>query len=236
MNRAALEGNYGQNCKTVPDDPYLQARVNMVETQIRKRGVQDLGVLRAMTTVPRHEFVAELYRNAAYADEPLAIGGGQTISQPYIVAAMTEALGLRGSEKVLDIGTGSGYQAAVLSLLSREVYSVEYRPDLANCAAQRLQRLGFTNVHVHCGDGSLGFPEFAPYDAILVAASAPNVPTPLLQQLGDQGRLIAPVGTEDRQELLLVTRRGSGYSAEHREGCRFVPLLGRFGWKDHENL
>ena len=231
-----LEGNYSQNCKTVPDDPYLQARVNMVETQIRKRGVQDPGVLRAMTTVPRHEFVAEPYRYAAYADEPLAIGGGQTISQPYIVAAMTEALGLRGSEKVLDIGTGSGYQAAVLSLLSRQVYSVEYRPDLANCAAQRLQRLGFTNVHVHCGDGSLGLPEFAPYDAILVAASAPNVPIPLLQQLGDQGRLIAPVGTEDRQELLLVTRRGSEYSAEHREGCRFVPLLGRFGWKDHENL
>jgi protein-L-isoaspartate(D-aspartate) O-methyltransferase len=218
------------------DDPYLPLRAEMVKTQIQKRGVSDPGVLRTMLTVPRHEFVAEQYRGGAYSDEPLGIGEGQTISQPYIVAVMTEALGLRGSEKVLDIGTGCGYQAAVLSLLSREVYSVEYRPELARSAAERLQRLGFTNVHVHCGDGSLGLQEFAPYDAILVAASAPSVPPPLLQQLDDQGRLIAPVGAEDHQELLLVTRQGNGYAAEHREGCRFVPLLGRFGWKDREGL
>ncbi|MGB7438235.1 MAG: protein-L-isoaspartate(D-aspartate) O-methyltransferase [Candidatus Acidiferrum sp.] len=214
----------------------MPARIEMVETQIRKRGIKDVGVLRAMTVVPRHEFVPEQHRSEAYSDEPLGIGGGQTISQPYIVAAMTEALGLTGSEEVLDIGTGCGYQAAVLSVLCREVYSIEYRPELARSAAERLERLGFANVHVHCGDGSLGLKESAPYDAILVAASAPSVPTPLLEQLGDQGRLIAPIGAEDHQELVLVTRHGSEYSAEHREGCRFVPLLGRFGWKEREGL
>ena len=219
-----------------PDDPYLPLRAEMVKTQIQKRRVTDPGVLRAMLTVPRHEFVTEQYRGLAYSDEPLGIGEGQTISQPYIVAAMTEALELRGSQKVLDIGTGCGYQAAVLSLLSREVYSVEYRSELARSAAERLQRLGFTNVHVRCGDGSLGLQEFAPYDAILVAASAPSVPVPLLEQLNDNGRLIAPVGAEDHQELLLVSRRGNEYAAQHREGCRFVPLLGRFGWKDREGL
>jgi protein-L-isoaspartate(D-aspartate) O-methyltransferase len=222
--------------KVVSDDAYLTLRAEMVEAQIQKRGVRDTRVLQAMLAVPRHEFVPEQYRGMAYSDEPLGIGEGQTISQPYIVAAMTEALGLQGSEKVLDIGTGSGYQAAVLSLLSREVYSIEYRPELARSAAARLQRLGFSNVHVHCGDGSLGLKEFAPYNAILVAASAPKVPQPLLEQLSDQGRLIAPIGAEDHQELLLVTRRGNEYAAERREGCRFVPLLGRFGWKDRERL
>jgi protein-L-isoaspartate(D-aspartate) O-methyltransferase len=217
------------------DDPYLPLRAEMVETQIQKRGVRDPRVLQAMLIVPRHEFVTGQYRSLAYSDEPLGIGEGQTISQPYIVAAMTQALELRGTEKVLDIGTGSGYQAAVLSLLANEVYGVEYRPELARSAAERLQRLGYTNVHIHCGDGSLGLKESAPFDAILVAASAPSVPAPLLEQLREPGgRLIAPVGTEDHQELLLITRRGNEYSTERREGCRFVPLLGRFGWKDRE--
>jgi protein-L-isoaspartate(D-aspartate) O-methyltransferase len=220
----------------VSDDPYLELRAEMVETQVRKRGVKDLGVLHALGAVPRHQFVPEQCKGFAYTDEPLAIGEGQTISQPYIVAAMTEALGLTGSERVLDIGTGSGYQSAVLSLLSREVYSVELRPELARAAAERLQRLGFANVDVYCGDGSLGLKEFAPYDAILVAAAAPNVPEPLLEQLNDGGRLIAPVGAEDHQQLTLVTRRGSEYATERREGCRFVPLLGRYGWKDWELL
>jgi protein-L-isoaspartate(D-aspartate) O-methyltransferase len=214
----------------------MELRAEMVETQLRKRGVRDAGVLRAMATVPRHEFVPEPYKNVAYADEPLAIGEGQTISQPYIVAAMTEALRLTGSEKVLDIGTGCGYQSAVLSLLSREVYSVELRPELARSAAERLGRLGFSNVHVHCGDGSLGLKEFAPFDAILIAAAAPHVPAPLLEQMASGGRLIAPVGGEDRQELVLVTRGGSEYTTEHREGCRFVPLRGHYGWKDWELL
>lgn len=220
----------------VSDDPYVELRSEMVETQLQGRGVKDSGVLRAMMTVPRHEFVPEHSRNLAYSDEPVGIGGGQTISQPYIVAAMTEALRLTGTERVLEIGTGCGYQAAVLSLLSREVYSVECRSDLARSAAERLQRMGYANVHVHCGDGSLGLKEFAPYDAILVAAAAPAVPEPLLEQLNEGGRLIAPIGGEDHQELVLVTRHGPEYETERGEGCRFVPLLGRYGWKDWDLL
>lgn len=218
--------------QTVVEDSYLEQRAEMVETQLRKRGIHDAAVLRAMTAVPRHEFVPEQARGSAYADEPLAIGSGQTISQPYIVAAMTAALALTGCEKVLEIGTGCGYQAAVLSLLSREVYSIEYRPELARTASERLERLGFANVHVHCGDGTLGLKEFAPYDAILVAAAAPVLPEPLLEQLDEKiGRLIAPIGGEDQQRLLLVRRQGSAYTSEDHERCRFVPLLGRYGWK-----
>ena len=218
------------------DDPYLELRAAMIETQLRKRGVKDECVLRAMATVPRHEFVPAQSRELAYSDEPLAIGGGQTISQPYIVAAMTEALHLRGSERVLEIGTGCGYQAALLSLLSREVYSIECRPELARAAAERLQSLGYLNVHVHCGDGTLGLKEFAPYDAILVAAAAPALPKPLLEQLIEGGRMIAPVGSEEHQELVLVTRHGKEFTSQYREGCRFVPLVGRYGWKDWELL
>ena len=218
--------------KTPPEDSYSDSRKSMVEVQIRRRGVADERVLRAMATVPRHEFVPAQSKDEAYSDEPLPIGGGQTISQPYIVAAMTAALHLTGTERVLDIGTGSGYQAAVLSLLSREVFGVECRSDLARSAAELLQRLGFENAHVHCGDGSLGLKEFAPYDAILVAAAAPSFPQPLLEQLGDGGRIIAPIGMEDHQQLMLVTRRGGSYFMEHREPCRFVPLLGQHGWKN----
>jgi protein-L-isoaspartate(D-aspartate) O-methyltransferase len=217
---------------SVLGDPYLELREAMVETQLRARGIRDERVLRAMAAVPRHEFVPPQSTGLAYSDEPLAIGGGQTISQPYIVAAMTAALQLAGSERVLEIGTGSGYQAAVLSLLSREVFSIEFRPELARSSAARLERLGFQNVHVHCGDGSLGLKELAPYDAILVTAAAPCLPTPLLEQLNEGGRVIAPVGTEEHQQLRLLTRCGSDYTAEHGEGCRFVPLLGRYGWKD----
>lgn len=217
-------------------DPYLEAREAMVENQIRRRGLTDERVLRVMATVPRHEFVPIGAREMAYADEPLGIGGGQTISQPFMVAAMTAALKLEGSEGVLEIGAGCGYQAAVLSLLAREVFSVEVRSDLARLAAERLQRLGYHNVHVHCGDGSVGLKEFAPFDAILVAAAAPAVPEPLLEQLSEGGRFIAPIGGEDHQQLVLITRRGSEYSSERRESCRFVPLLGRYGWKDWEFL
>jgi protein-L-isoaspartate(D-aspartate) O-methyltransferase len=221
---------------TLPQDngsstKFAEERRLMVESQIRKRGVTEERVLRAMATVPRHEFVPANWINQAYADEPLPIGYGQTISQPYIVAAMVAALGLTGSEIVLEIGTGCGYQAAVVSLLAREVHTVELLAELAQSAAERLQRLGYANVHVHCGDGTLGWPSFGPYDAILIAAAAPSIPEPLLQQLAEGGRLIAPVGEEDKQELQLVTRREGRLLVKQCGSCRFVPLMGEHGWR-----
>ena len=202
----------------------------MAESQIRKRGITDERVLQAMVTVPRHEFVPAYWINQAYVDEPLPIGHGQTISQPYIVAAMLASLGLAGTEKVLEIGTGCGYQAAVVSLLAREVHTVEILPDLAQSAAGRLQRLGYPNVHVHAGDGTLGWPDSSPYDAILIAAAAPAIPEPLLQQLAECGRLIAPVGEEDTKELPLVLKREGKLIVRQGGPCRFVPLTGRHGW------
>jgi protein-L-isoaspartate(D-aspartate) O-methyltransferase len=204
-------------------------REEMVEKQIRRRGVTSAAVLEAIRRVPRHEFVLQEDRQAAYDDQPLPIGGGQTISQPYIVASMTAALRLTGAERVLEIGTGCGYQAAVLSHLATEVFTIERHASLANAASQRLPTLGYTNVHVHCGDGSLGLPEFAPYDAILVAAAAPQLPPPLLQQLADGGRLILPVGSGEHQHLELIHRQGSSFVAKALEACRFVPLIGYYG-------
>jgi len=208
---------------------FAEERRLMVENQIRKRGVTDERVLHAMATVPRHEFVPACWIKQAYADEPLPIGFGQTISQPYIVAVMVASLGLTGSETVLEIGAGCGYQAAVVSLIAKEVHSVEILPDLAHSAAERLQRLGYANVHVHCGDGTLGWPANNPYDAILIAAAAPAVPEPLLQQLAESGRLIAPVGEEDKQELQLITRRSGQLLFKPGGPCRFVPLMGQHG-------
>jgi protein-L-isoaspartate(D-aspartate) O-methyltransferase len=213
-------------------DEFESVRRAMVETQLRRRGIIDESVLAAMNTVPRHEFVPADFRNRSYDDSPLPIGEGQTISQPYIVAAMTAALRLTGSERVLEIGTGCGYQAAVLSILAKQVYTVECRSALATAAAQRLSRLGYSNVHVHCGDGTLGMPDFAPFDAILVAAAAPSVPPPLLAQLGEGGRLILPIGDAENQELQIMERRGGAFRTQTLEGCRFVPLVGCHGWKD----
>jgi protein-L-isoaspartate(D-aspartate) O-methyltransferase len=210
---------------------FAEQRRLMVESQIRKRGVSEERVLQAMATVPRHEFVPAFWINQAYADEPLPIGHGQTISQPYIVAAMVASLGLTGSENVLEIGAGCGYQAAVVALMAKEVHAVEILPDLAQSAAERVQRLGYANVHVHTGDGSLGWPESSPYDAILIAAAAPAVPEPLLQQLAEGGRLIAPVGEEDKQELQLITKREGKLLVKQAGPCRFVPLLGEHGWR-----
>jgi protein-L-isoaspartate(D-aspartate) O-methyltransferase len=204
----------------------------MVESQLRRRGVTDTAVLSAMDRVPRHEFVPPEFRHRAYEDAPLPIAEGQTISQPYIVAAMTAALHLEGNERVLEVGTGCGYQAAVLACVAKEVFSIEYHADLATAAAVRLDRLGYANVHVHCGDGTRGLPDFAPFDAILVAAAAPAVPMPLLQQLGQNGRVIIPVGDVENQELQLIARTKDAFRTTILEPCRFVPLLGAYGWKE----
>lgn len=221
-------GNFGNDTP----NSFAQARLEMVETQIRRRHVTDSRVLECLERVPRHEFVPAEFRARAYEDAPLPIGEGQTISQPYIVAAMTAALRLQGDERVLEIGTGFGYQAAVLACLAREVFSVEFRAELATEAAERLARLDFKNVHVHCGDGTLGLPEFAPYDAILVAAAAPSVPAPLLAQLAEGGRMIVPVGDVENQDLRLIERSHDTFRTIMLEPCRFVPLLGAHGWKD----
>lgn len=211
---------------------FAAAQKAMVEEQIRRRGVTDEMVLQVMETVPRHEFVPLSLRDCAYQDEPLPIGAGQTVSQPYIVAYMTAALELKGTEKVLEIGTGCGYQAAVLAGLATQVYTVEFQPSLADPARERLERLGYGNVQVFTGDGSAGWPEHAPYDGILVAAAAPQVPHPLLEQLAKGGRLIVPVGNEDEQTLMTVTRRDQEMISKRLGACRFVPLLGRYGWRN----
>ncbi|MGH9741003.1 MAG: protein-L-isoaspartate(D-aspartate) O-methyltransferase [Candidatus Acidiferrum sp.] len=214
------------------EEEFSVQRAEMLEKQLRRRGVADSRVLSAMGAVHREEFVPQELRRRAYEDAPLPIGEGQTISQPYIVAAMTAALHLTGSERVLEIGTGCGYQAAVLSSLADTVFSVESRSGLAAVAASRLERLGYSNVHVHCGDGTLGLTEFAPFDAILVAAAAPAVPEPLRAQLAEGGRLILPVGDAQDQELRYIERQGNSFLTRALEGCRFVPLVGSHGWKE----
>jgi protein-L-isoaspartate(D-aspartate) O-methyltransferase len=205
-------------------------RLEMVAQQLRQRGVRSERVLSAMSVIPRHEFVPVEQSSAAYSDHALSIGYGQTISQPYVVAAMAEALSLQGHERVLEIGCGSGYQAAVLSRLAREVITIEFLPQLAASARERLSRLGFSNVRVEQGDGSLGWPMGAPYDAILVSAGAPQVPSPLLEQLSDGGCLILPVGTTTEQNLIRVFKRGKNIVQESLFTCRFVLLYGRHGW------
>jgi protein-L-isoaspartate(D-aspartate) O-methyltransferase len=213
-------------------EEFGQQRIAMVEKQLRRRGISDTRVLAAMGEIPREHFVPTEFRARAYDDGPLPIGEGQTISQPYIVAAMTAALGLCSAERVLEVGAGCGYQAAVLSLLANAVFAVESRSKLASAVAARLERLGYANVHVHCGDGTLGLPELAPFDAILVSAAAPAVPEPLRWQLTEHGRLILPVGDAENQELQLVVRHGNSFETRALEACRFVPLVGHHGWKE----
>jgi protein-L-isoaspartate(D-aspartate) O-methyltransferase len=206
-------------------------RQEMVERQLRKRGIRDERVLAAMLGVPRHEFVPPELAGEAYTDRPLPIGHEQTISQPFMVAAMTAALELSGGERVLEIGTGSGYQAAVLSLLAREVHTVEMHEDLAIHTAELLRRLGYGNVHMHIGDGTLGWPDAAPFEAIIVTAAAPDIPPPFAAQLAEGGRLIIPVGTPDEQRLLRVEKHGGVLAKRELYHCRFVPLIGQYGWK-----
>jgi protein-L-isoaspartate(D-aspartate) O-methyltransferase len=203
----------------------------MVDEQIVQRGVTDPRVLDAFRTVPRHLFVPEGERDLAYDDRPLPVGFGQTISQPYIVALMTEALQLSGHEKVLEVGTGSGYQAAILALLAREVYSVERIPELASAAAVRLSDLNVHNVTVLCRDGSMGLVEEAPFDAIIVTAAAPHPPQALVDQLAGGGRIVVPCGDRDDQNLLRITRHWDSVTQEDLGLCVFVPLIGRGGWR-----
>lgn len=206
------------------DSTYERERKEMVEYQIRRRGIKDRKVLKAMLKVPRHLFVPEQMKELAYGDEPLPIGEGQTISQPYIVAYMTEVLRLRGQEKVLEVGTGSGYQTAVLAEIVREVYTVELIPELSERARAVLEKLGYRNIHFRVGDGTLGWPEHAPFDAILVSAAPASVPLALVEQLKVGSQMIIPVGT-DFQELVLVTRKETGWDEQKLIGVRFVPLI-----------
>ena len=207
-------------------DRFTLERQKMVETQLRARGIGDERVLRAMERVPRHEFVESRYRYQAYEDHPLPINAGQTVSQPYIVALMLEILRLEPTFKVLEIGTGSGYQTAILAEMCAHVYSVERHPQLASEARETLSRLGFTNVTLRVGDGSQGLPEHAPFDAVVVSAAATQIPKPLFDQLSEGGRMIIPVGPHEVQELQLVRKREGKPLITLLDGCRFVPLIG----------
>ncbi len=208
------------------EEAYTQARERMVQTQIVRRGVKDPLTVAAMKAVPRHRFVPAPLREQAYADHPLPIGLNQTISQPYIVAYMTEALALKGGDKVLEIGTGSGYQAAVLAEIADSVFSIEILKPLADRASEQLSALGYKNVYVRCGDGYQGWPEHAPFDAIIVTAAPDHIPQPLKDQLKIGGRLIIPVGAR-YQELLLITRTGKGFEEKRLLPVRFVPMTGK---------
>jgi len=204
----------------------------MVEVQLRSRGIKDKRVLDAFLRVPRHEFVWPVDAPSAYGDHPMPIGHGQTISQPYMVALMTEKLDLRGDEKVLEIGTGSGYQAAILSLLAREVWTVERIPELHERAKETLERLGFDNVHAVLGDGTLGLPSEAPFDGIIVTAAAPAVPEELVEQLAPGGVAVVPVGDRMLQRLTILRKDEDGrIETEEDVPCVFVPLIGRKGWR-----
>jgi protein-L-isoaspartate(D-aspartate) O-methyltransferase len=211
---------------------FPKARLKMVEEQIIARGIKDPKLIAAMKKVPRHLFVEEALQNQAYSDHPLPIGEKQTISQPYMVALMTEALLLTGKEKVLEIGTGSGYQAAILAELSEKVFSIERIRPLATRARKLLYELGYFNVEIKIFDGTYGWIEESPFDAITVTAGAPHIPQPLIDQLAMGGRLVIPVGDAFVQDLFRVTKTEQGTKKEDLGGCRFVKLIGRYGWED----
>jgi protein-L-isoaspartate(D-aspartate) O-methyltransferase len=210
---------------------FAERRAAMVERQLRRRGISDERVLEAMAAVPREEFVSERHRSRAYSDSALPIGEGQTISQPWIVAAICQALELDGDERVLEIGTGSGYSAAVLALLAAEVISIERQPSLAAAARLNLEALGVRDVEIRVGDGSLGVPELAPFEAIAVHAAAPGPPATLLRQLADGGRLVVPIASRSADMLTVFRRRGEEVATEEIGPCRFVPLVGEEGFE-----
>ncbi len=211
---------------------FEEKRRRMVREQIAERGVSDIRVLKAMEKVPRHLFVPPALIEQAYDDTPLPIGFKQTISQPYTVAFMTEALELKEDEKVLEIGTGSGYQTAILAELAKEVYSIERIPELAEQAKKRLSELGYKNVHIKVGDGSLGWKEYAPYQAIIVTAGAPSPPPPLIEQLDEGGRMVIPVGDKYSQTMLRIRKVKNELKKESLGPFRFVELVGEYGHKD----
>jgi protein-L-isoaspartate(D-aspartate) O-methyltransferase len=207
-----------------------QARERMVIEQLQRRGIKDPRVLAAMRSVERDRFIPVEYAEHAYDDGPLPIGSSQTISQPYIVALMSEVAALEGSERVLEVGTGSGYQAAILSHLAAEIYSIESIPSLYEHARMVLDTMGIRNVHLSCGDGSLGWPEAAPFDAILVTAAMPGVARPLIEQLAADGKLVAPIGEEDLQTLVRLRRVNNSWHEEYFGECRFVRMTGKHGF------
>jgi protein-L-isoaspartate(D-aspartate) O-methyltransferase len=213
-------------------DLYRLARERMVETQIKARGIKDERVLKAMLKVPRHLFVDEALRDQAYGDFPLPIGEGQTISQPYIVALMTEALELKGIERVLEIGTGSGYQTAILAELTLWVYTIERFPTLLERAKKVLNELGYKNISFKLDDGTLGWKEAAPFDAIIVTAASPKIPPPLVEQLAEGGRIVIPVGDEFSQTLIKGVKKGGKLHTKALEPVRFVKLVGAYGFKE----
>lgn len=214
-----------------PQEPFWAERLAMVESQLRGRGIRDQRVLAAMSRVPRHEFVRQQHRPDAYADHPVPIGEQQTTSQPYIIAAMLQAAEIVPQDRVLEIGAGSGYQTALLAELAAHVFAVERHPALSAHARSTLERLGYKNVTMIDGDGSLGLPQHSPFDVIIVAAAAPRVPPALVEQLAPGGRLVVPVGDSQQQVLQLARKRSDGTVAvSSLEGCRFVPLIGQQGF------
>jgi protein-L-isoaspartate(D-aspartate) O-methyltransferase len=214
---------------------FEEARHRMVERQLAQRGIADERVLQAMREVPRHRFVPEDLWDMAYRDTPLPIGHGQTISQPYIVAYMTQMLHLTPNDRVLEVGTGSGYQAAILSRLAKQVYTIERIEELAQCAEQVLIELGYDNVLVRVSDGGYGWPEAAPFDAIIVTAAAPEVPPPLIAQLADGSPLVAPIGPAGYQDLVRLYKQGDRTPIEYLTPVAFVPLVGEHGWRERDS-
>lgn len=212
--------------------PFESERREMVENQLRRRGIRDERVLQAMFKVPRHVFVPPALLDRAYDDRPLPIGESETISQPYIVAAMTQAVAIKTGDKALEIGTGSGYQAAILAELGAKVYTIERNPQLAEAARARLASLGYQAIEVICGDGSEGYAPAAPYQGVLVTAGAPVVPAILLHQLADRGRMVVPIGNLRHQDLYLISKEGDEITRRILDPCQFVPLIGKYAWPE----